>query len=208
MSTISGLWVLCDEFGESVELNLAGERGTFSLFLPTSSLSANHSCLSLLSQSPDTIDYIAVATAGRRGSDFERKVAFGPALKLSKPLLVSDVLRLVPSQLQRHIKPPQRRVSGVPPASWKALLAALIDAGGMNREDLRPFEEILRTRRILSVRSLIDNITFERDATAVALEAFRGSSIRQRYLNATPTTSDAPFIRALEKSGARVLGTC
>jgi hypothetical protein len=203
--SIGGLWVLCDDFGNRVADFLSTDGGTVPLFLASKVLAADSSCLALLSQSVDTIDYVAVATAGRRGSELERRVVFGPSVKFASPIKTSEILEKLPSQLSRHVQPPQRRVAGIPPASWDALLRALTESLRREREDVLRLNEVLASRANRRTAALPDAIEFERDAAAVALETFRGSGVRQRYLGAAPIRPDAPFIEALSKSGANVL---
>jgi hypothetical protein len=200
-----GLWVICDDFGQRVDDALLGEGRAVSMYLNTSSLGAGSSCLALVSRTPSTIDYISVATAGRRAGDLERKVAFGPALHLLKPLVISEMLEKIQGQFRRYVEPPIRRVTSIPPASWNALLNLVVGEGGIEEADVDRLYSVIESRKRAKNLFLSEIIDFERDATAVAIEAFRGSLIRQRYLNASPASDDAPFIKALEKSGASVL---
>src|SRR5438874_2281733 len=113
--SIGGLWVLCDDFSSRVADYLSTDGGTVPLFLSSNILAADSSCLALLSRSVDTIDYVAVATAGRRGSELERRVVFGPSVKFASPMKTPEILERLPSQLLRHVQPPQRRAAGIPP---------------------------------------------------------------------------------------------
>lgn len=203
--TIGGLWVMCDDLGERVDHMLHSEKGTVSMFLSTSILAANNSVLAFVSRSDATIDYIAVATAGKRAGDVERKVAFGPAVQLPYPVRIEQAIGELPPRFSRSVVPPRRRVIGISSASWDVILGIVIRLSSVNHSEVKRLKDVVASRQTMKRLALPDAIDFERDATAISLEAFRGSRTRQRYMSACPISDSAPFIKALEKSGANVL---
>lgn len=202
---IGGLWVICDDLGDRVDDSLLTGAGTVSLFLSTSLMTAQGSALALISRSSDTIDYLSVATGSKRAGDLERKVLFGPAVPFPRVVRISQALNSMPSRLAHHVAPPLRRAVGVPPATWDALLEVTIRLSGLEDGVVQRLTSVVHARDRQRRISLPDAVDFERDATAVSLEIFRGSSTRQRYLSATPVDGSAPFIRAFEQSGATVI---
>jgi hypothetical protein len=202
---IGGLWILFDDFGERFDARLSGDRGSVSISLSTTSLAADNSCLALLSASAMTIDYVAIATAGKRVGELERKVSFGPAIKLTHSIAITEIIAEVPPRFQRHVLPPNRRVVGIPPATFEALLDAVVALGAITEEGIHGLNSLIESRRTRRRERLPDMIAFERDAVAISLETFRGSDLRNLYLSASPAAADAPFIKALERSGANVL---
>jgi hypothetical protein len=85
------------------------------------------------------------------------------------------------------------------------MVSLIIDEAGLREEDVRRLSKVVEAREDAKSVSLPEIINFERDAAAVSMEVFRGARTRQRYLGASPVSSDAPFIRALERSGAEIL---
>ena len=217
--TFGGIWVLYDDLQTNIIENRLSESGTINLYLPSKYLSPGNSCIALLSSSDKTIDYIAIATAGKKSGDMERKVVFGPAFPLKQtvslqtnpfnfsefpPIETQQILLKVPSKYSRHITPPNRRVTSIPPASWQALLKVVCKHGGIDNKKISYLKELITSRRRNKTDSLPDIVQQERDAVAISLDIFGGSTYRQKYLSAAPA-GDAPFIKALEKSDVNVL---
>jgi hypothetical protein len=212
--TIGGIWVVYDDLQtERIERRLMSGSGTINLF-------SGSSCLALLSATDSTIDYLAIATAGKKAGDMERKVVFGPALPFKNcakpetglfefPIINSVETKKVLSELSpkhsRYIIPPNRRVTSIPPASWEAFLHLVCKHGEVSKDQVQYLKDLIISRKRDKIGSLPDIVQHERDAVAISLDVFGGSSYRQKYLSAAPATEDAPFIRALEKSDVNVL---
>ncbi|MBW9275181.1 MAG: hypothetical protein K1563_15985 [Candidatus Thiodiazotropha sp. (ex. Lucinisca nassula)] len=200
---IGGLWIICDDL--DVDESLQSGRRAVSINLSKTALPGNTSILSLISTDDNEINFIAVCTASKISGDLERKFSIGPAIELTSPLLIDDALDNIPNKFSNHIYKPTRRVSGIPPASWEALIDYIVSTDSISKSDIEHLKQVILSREKMKKVPLKDVIAYEHDAVAVSLETFQGSKVRQQYLSNTPIDKEAPFIKSLEKSGANVL---
>lgn len=201
----AGIWILCDDLDSRVDDLLQGKGRTLALHLDATSVTAKSSCLALVSRSPRTLDYVALAAVGTKTGSVERRVVLGPAVSFDPPLDIEQLLKQLPSRLRRNASPPDRRVVTVPPATWAALLAEIGKRSGEEQGDIDSLRKLVEIRRRSRRQSLPEIISFERDATSVALEIFGGSRQRKQHLENLEINGRAPFISSLGQVGAKLL---
>ena len=199
-----GLWISLPASEVSrIERILDFGSGSFTKAVPVSILSEGDSSLALLSKLPGEVNYIALVTAGSRNSDIERKVQIGPVIVLNKTLSTSNLIDSIPPRLKYHARLLHNSITPIPPATWDHLFKKTISLSKISRHEIEKLLELMNSRSPQSRDSLSEIISFERDAIAIALDVFGGSTLRRNIISNSAAVDNAPFINRLKHNYVR-----
>lgn len=204
-TTKRGIWIATDDFRSRFDALALGDSARVTVYLPRDVVQKGRAYIAVVSRSEDSIEYLALARVGSSSGDLERKTTLGPFVPVALSAPLNEVLAGVPGPLRPHVRPPARRAVSVPPASFDALLNRLVACNAVSADRVDLLKELVRTHGKKNRVTLLEAVAFERDAVAVALNAFGGSAARQRVLNSVPIQADAPFIESLRRGPVRAL---
>lgn len=203
---VGGLWFYLADLDVD-RVNRIVTRGSqcFTVAIPSGLLSASRSTIALLSLSHKTIDYIAVVSVVSRSSDLEAKAQIGPVVALESQAECGKVIASMPSKFRQYVAEPTQRVVSITPKTWAALLSATLKVAGMRPDAIKTLEGSARARSVTHREALPSSVRFERDAVALALEAYGGNAARKTYISSSVPVADAPFVNSLRHTGVRMI---
>jgi hypothetical protein len=201
MRKVSGLWISvesarADRVAASIE-----RHDQFSMTVTSSEVRPRAVELAVVWVPGQMLDslHVGVSQAGPRVGTDETKITVSSFVSLGR-LSPSDIKSKLPARFAVRFDPPRMGVDRPPPRLWEEILNAIASTRPDVQRELALLNGLVEDSRIPRRRVDGGLEVFERDAVAVVLQTWGGTSLRKKVLRRAATrqgTAAAPFLSRL-----------
>jgi len=178
MNEKEGIIIFFDEVRrrDIIEERSEGEYASFSDALSVSDWDIRDTTLSLLAFSPDSIDYICLASKGKKVATSKARVNFSEIVNLGK-IQISDIESKINKNIKRHfISSTQGHGKKVPTETWQSLIKVIAELRPNIASEIERLKSLGKYSGYRLHGAAAEVLMQEREALGIALDAFSGNN--------------------------------